>query len=109
MIRTQNLAYATDEECTELRRSLVRAGKIVPAKEQVPAVSREEDVKPSPPRKYRNAADIPDEGMYCVKSIKSDAEYGRRKHNYLLMLQSILRVRRELRLEFENGVGDGNE
>lgn len=101
---TQNLPFATDEECAELRQRLVRAGKIVPAKPdgggQAKPAPRGEEFVPFSPAKRRNANDIPEEGVYKVRRIRSDEEYERRKRSYFIMLQSVLRTREELHLEF---------
>lgn len=93
--KNQNLPFATDEECTELRQRLVRAGKIIPDKglPKPVAHSPEPDFTPAPPRGRRNAHDIPEEGVYKCRRIASDEEYERRKRNYFVVLQEILRSR----------------
>lgn len=104
--KSQNLPFATDEECGQLRQRLVRAGKIIPAERSVSADRSARRIPvhgsepPAPPRRRRNVADIPEEGVYRVRRIASDEEYERRKGSYLTMLQSILRSRIELGLEF---------
>ncbi len=111
--RSQSLPFATDEECDQLRIRLIRAGKIVPAHRvpaKTPARAASPDASPEPRPKRRNASEIPEEGTYRVRRITSDEEYERRKRNYFTMLQSILRARVELGLEFghddETGEGD---
>jgi hypothetical protein len=54
-------------------------------------------------------ADIPEEGVYKLRRIQSDEEYERRKRNYFIMLQSVLRSRAELRLEFGDFEGEAEE
>jgi hypothetical protein len=109
--KTQNLPFATDEECAELCQRLIRAGTIVPAKpgaENATIPSRaKEDFAPIPSTRRRNIADIPEEGVYRLRRIQSDEEYERRKRNYFIILQSVLRSREELRLEFEDHEDDG--
>jgi hypothetical protein len=109
--KTQNLPFATDEECAELRQRLIRAGKIVPAKPDAEDVTipscAKEDFVPIPSTRRRNIADIPEEGVYKLRRIQSDEEYERRKRNYFIMLQSVLRSREELRLEFGDHEDDG--
>ena len=100
--KTQNLPFATDEECTELRHSLVRAGKITPAKKCNPKVQIHTDELVEQPKRRRNIADIPEEGYYKCRKIQSDTEYERRKRSYFEILQSVLRSRIELQLEFED-------
>ena len=104
--KTQNLPFATDEECLELRQRFVRAGKIIPAKTNAIIVTSGEDsFIPVTTIRHRNIADIPEEGVYKVRRIKNFGEYERRKSNYFTMLQSILKAREELHLEF----GEENE
>jgi len=94
MNKSQNLPFATDEECAELRKRLVRAGKIIPDK-GLPgplAHSSEPDCVPIS-RGRRNAHDIPEEGTYKCRKITSDEEHERRKRNYFVVLQEILRSR----------------
>ena len=103
--KIQNLPFATDEECAELRQRFICAGKIVPAKPDAKEVVAAapcagEDFAPIPSTRRRNIADIPEEGVYRCRRIQSDEEYERRKRNYFIMLQSVLRSREELRLEF---------
>jgi hypothetical protein len=100
--KTQNLPFATDEECLELRQRFVRAGKIVPAKVDttILVISGEDGFIPITTMRRKNIADIPEEGVYKVRRIKNSEEYEHRKSNYFTMLQSILRTREELHLEF---------
>jgi len=104
--KNQNLPFATDEECEQLRQRLVRAGKIVPAKRVVTAtatikqIADDSDLEFGSPRRRRNAADVPEEGVYRIRKITSDKEYESRKRSYFEMLQSVLRSRIELDLEF---------
>lgn len=98
--KVQNLPFATDEECKQLRQKLILAGKIVPAKRVAERTTKEHHV-PAPKR--RNAYEIPEEGIYRVRRIRNDEEYEKRKNNYFIMLQSILRSRIELDLEFDGG------
>jgi hypothetical protein len=102
--KTQNLPFATDEECVELRQRLICIGKIIPNVEEVSTVTQytKEDFTPIPSTRRRNIADIPEEGTYKLRKIKSDEEYERRKRNYFIMLQSVLRSREELHLEFSH-------
>lgn len=110
--KIQNLPFATDEECEQFRARLIRAGKIIPARRAFTATAAKTPIMDGnslPPPKRRNAADIPEEGVYKVRRIKSDEEYERRKHNYLIMLQSILKSRIELGLEFGEQHEDSEE
>jgi hypothetical protein len=93
--KIQNLPFATDEECLELRRRLVASGKLVPDKglPRPMGHSPEPDFTPAPPRGRRNAHDIPEEGVYKCSRIKGDGEYERRRRNYFVVLQEILRSR----------------
>jgi hypothetical protein len=103
MSRNQNLPFATDEECERLRHRLVGKGRIVPAGDDPDpqAMDVESLVAESATlRTRRNASEIPEEGVYRTRRIGSDKEYERRKRNYFDMLQSVLRARRELGLEF---------
>lgn len=114
MAKTQNLPFATDEECSELRQRLIRAGKIAPTRhgaEEVAEVTSyaKEDFVPIPSTRRRNIADIPEEGTYRPRRIQSEEEYERRKRNYFIMLQSVLRSREELRLEFGGSNEDEGE
>ena len=96
--------YASDDECREMRGLLIEAGRVVPksADAAKSGSAPSLDIEMFQVRKTINVADIPEEGTYTVRPIKSDAEYERRKRNYLVMLQSILRAREELKLEFED-------
>jgi len=98
--------YASDEECLEMRNQLIGAGKIVPKQPDSGEAGRESaesaDVGTPHSRRRINVNDIPEEGTYEVRPITSDAEYERRKRNYFIMLQSVLRAREELKLEFDD-------
>jgi len=102
--KIQNLPFATDEECAELRLRLIRADKIVPAVTSSDSIlvttETSEDFAPMMSTRRRNIADIPEEGTYRSRKIQSDEEYERRKRNYFIILQSVLRSREELKLEF---------
>lgn len=110
--KIQNMPFATDEECAELRARFVRAGKIVPEKPNAKAAApgrQERDFIPMPPAGRRNVANIPEEGSYRPRKIQTESEYERRKRNYFIMLQSILRTREELRLEFDTDAADDGD
>ena len=92
--------FATDEECAQMRAGLIACGRIVPAGNANAASS---EIAYVPEKRRVNVNTIPDEGTYKVRKIGSDAEYERRRRNYLIMLQSVLRTRRELGLEFGRG------
>lgn len=98
--------YASDEECLEMRNQLIGAGRIVPKQPDSGEAERKSaenaDAGAMPARRRINVNDIPEEGTYEVRPIMSDAEYERRKRNYFIMLQSVLRAREELKLEFED-------
>lgn len=97
--------YASDEECQDMRDQLIGAGKIVPKRDGTDdrgKVRNGADIELPKRRRRINVADIPEEGTYEVRPIRTDAEYARRKKNYLAMLQSVLRARKELKLEFED-------
>jgi hypothetical protein len=96
--------YASDEECRNMRDQLISAGRVVPksADSEAANASASLDVEAPSARRRVNVSDIPDEGVYVVRPITSDEEYDRRKRNYMIMLQSILRARKELKLEFED-------
>lgn len=107
--KIQSLPFATDEECAELRARFMRAGKIVPEKPNAKAATvacQERDFAPMPPVGRRNVANIPEEGSYRPRKIQTEAEYERRKRNYFIMLQSVLRTREELRLEFDTEIAE---
>ena len=97
--------YASDEECRTMRDQLISVGRVVPKnadEEAVDTTNTGSDASAPRTRRRVNVSDIPEEGVYVVRPITSDEEYGRRKRNYLVMLQSILRARKELKLEFED-------
>lgn len=80
-----NLPFATDTECKEIRQKLINSGNIIPNKQKVRRV---------------NIYNIPEEGVYRFRRIKTDEEYNKRRENYFIMLQSILKSRIELGVEF---------
>ena len=101
-----DLPFASDDECIQRRACLIAAGIINPL--SVPVCGKLEsrpvlDSLPSKPRRV-NIHEIPEEGTYKVRRIAGDAEYERRKRNYFVVLQSILRSRDELDVEFEDEV-----
>lgn len=79
------LPFATDTECKELRQKLINSGNIVPVKSKARRI---------------NIYNIPEEGVYKFKRIRTDEEYNKRRDNYFTMLQSILKSRIELGVEF---------
>ena len=82
--KEQNLPFATDEECIDIRNNFIKKGIIKPVT-----------------NKTLNINNIPDEGVYTHKEINNDDEYNKRKRNYFIILQSVLKSRIELDLEFE--------
>ncbi len=99
--KTQALPFASDDECMEIRKHLIEIGRIVPITKDVTSKRQIEQLETVQSGRRRNASEIPDEGTYRVRRIRSDKEYIIRKRNYLIMLQSILRSREELGLQFE--------
>lgn len=95
--------FATDEEHAALREELIAAGIIKPASED-DQNSREESSTFHPaPKQDRtvNVGAIPESGSYRCRPIRTDEEYDRRRQNYLHVLQSVLRSRRKLGVQFE--------
>jgi hypothetical protein len=84
--------YASDEECQEMRDSLILSGRIVPA-ERVRQAPSERDIKLPVRNRRINIADIPEEGIFKVRPISSPEEYERRRMSYLALLQCVLRSR----------------
>lgn len=97
-------SYATDEECRELREQLIASGRIKPAPEQPESDAQPTDVLlPEKNTRHRtNVSQIPEEGSYEVRPIRTHMEYVRRRQAYLYMLQSLLRTRVELGLETDD-------
>jgi hypothetical protein len=91
-------SYATDEECQELRNQLIKSGRIRPASSDAVFTPRPTDVLlPEAHRPKRtNASEIPEEGSYDVRPIRTQVEYDRRRLTYLYMLQSVLRTREQM-------------
>ena len=91
-------SYATDEECQELRNQLIKSGRIRPAAgDAVSAPAPTDVLLPKVQRPKRtNASEIPEEGSYDVRPIRTQAEYDRRRLTYLYMLQSVLRTREQM-------------
>jgi len=98
---SKDLTFATDAECAGRREYLISIGIIRPGSKQE-SVQQSGTFYPAPREDRRvNINQIPEEGTYKCRPIRSDAQYKRRLQNYLHMLQSVLRTRRELKLEFE--------
>ena len=94
-IKAQVEPFATDEECSTERVRLVARGVIKPA---TPEIKRAPQLELEPlPRGGRraNIHEIPEEGNYKCRKISGDEEYERRKRNYFVVLQSVLRSREE--------------
>jgi hypothetical protein len=85
-MENKELPIATDEECIEIRKNFIKNGIIVPLKQ---------------PYRKINASQIPEEGMYKRRPIRNNREYMLRKKAYFEMLQSLLKARKELKLEFQ--------
>ncbi len=115
------LPVASDAECKVRRAMLVNSGVIIPANKSDVITKKDGSQVLSTRRSSRalrkqlieqgiinpnftyEATDregfVPsEEGEYDPQPIQSDAEYERRKNNYLWMISDILRTRRELRL-----------
>lgn len=98
---TKNLTFATDAECAERRQHLIAIGIINPGSGKAPT-KNSGTFEPAPRKERRiNINDIPEDGSYRCRPIRNDDQYERRRQNYLHMLQSVLRARRDLKLEFE--------
>jgi len=100
--KTQGLPFASDDECVEIRKHLIEIGRITPTVKDITPAKRTEELETIRSMRRRNASEIPDEGTYRVRRIRSDSEYTIRKRNYLVMLQSVLRSREELGLQFDD-------
>lgn len=121
-VKSADLPLATDQECIERRKLLIRSGVIAPAnkdsivfrKNSSPVVNTLESSRTMRKKLIgagiistelcyvepgeRRCGGSNDQGEYSPRQITSDEEYERRKQIYFRMMQEILRSRRDLKL-----------